>query len=113
MTDYAALWDEKPLWVEVLLRRIRIEGLRGVARSLNVSHTLVSLCLSRKKPAERLAVKVMDKWGQITCAAHEDEISVVECEVRRKQPCPTHNPMAMQRWKACLQCPHNPQSKER
>ncbi|MGN5220476.1 hypothetical protein [Aeromonas veronii] len=113
MTDYAAFWDEKPLWVEVLLCRIRIDGLRGVARSLNVSHTLVSLCLSRKKPAGQLAFKVMKKWGQIICVAHDDEISFVVCEARRQQPCPTHNPMAMQRWKACLQCPHNQQSKEK
>lgn len=109
MTDYAAFWDEKPLWVEVLLRRISIEGLRGVARSLDVSHTLISLCLRKQKPAGGLAVRVLAKWGQITCTAYDDEISFVECEARRKQPCPTHNPMAMQRWKTCLHCPHNPE----
>lgn len=109
MTDYAAFWDEKPVWVEVLLQRLMVGTLRGVASELGVSHSLVIKCLRHERAEDELARKVMEKWGEISCEAFGDEISVVQCEVRQLQPCPTHNPMAMQHWKACLQCPRNKQ----
>lgn len=109
MTDYAAFWEEKPLWVDVLLRRLRVDSLRGVARDLGVSHSLISKCLRHERTEDALARKVMAKWGQISCEAFGDEISLDVCEARQQQPCPTHNPMTMQYWKACLQCPRNKQ----
>lgn len=113
VSRYQEAWaDEMPHWISLLMLRAAAIGVRKTAKELEVSHALVSQVLLRKLPGPTLHQRVLAQWGAIECVAYEDRISIDRCEMRRKTPCPTHNPMAMQRWRTCLQCPHNPQSKE-
>lgn len=113
VTHYQAKWPgDMPHWISLLLIRVAAIGVRQTAGELGVSHTLVSLVLHRKTSGPTLRQRVLAQWDEIECVAYEDRISIERCELRRKMPCPTHNPMAMQRWRGCLQCQYNPQSKE-
>lgn len=113
VSRYQEVWaDEMPHWISLLLIRVAAIGVRQTAGELGVSHALVSQVLLRKLAGPTLRQRVMEQWSEIECAPYEDHISIERCELRQKMPCPTHNPMAMARWRACLQCQNNPQSKE-
>lgn len=113
VAHYEAHWpDGMPLWISLLLAQVKVGGIRGIARELRVDPSLIVHCLRRKRPGITLSQRVLTRWGELECQAFGDRITAVQCTERRDVPCPTHNPMAMQRWKACLQCPNNSQSKD-
>jgi len=97
-------------WLDLLRAEAGATSITATALRLGVSRTTVSLCLAERYPAstERIEAKVWDVLGQIECPALGGTITATECRTYRERPAPTHNPMAMQHWKACQHCPHNP-----
>lgn len=52
--------------------------------------------------------RVVAALGALDCPAQGEPISLIECQSYREKKAPTHNPQAMQQWKACQHCTHNP-----
>ena len=102
-------------WLELLRTEARATSITAAAQRLGVSRTAVSLCLAERYPAstEHIEAKVWDALGQIECPALDKTINATECRTYRERSAPTHNPMAMQYWKACQHCPHNPNCAQR
>lgn len=102
-------------WLDILSAEAKASSMTRVAERLQISRTAVSLCLAGRYPCstKHIEAKVLDVLGRLDCLAIGESVTVGECQTFRKKPAPTHNPMAMQAWKACLHCPHNPDCAQR
>jgi len=111
-------WGEQPpLWIQLLAAEVARSNRTEAGKRIGVSRSAVSLVLVNRYPSPSTAGierRVMDKLGRLDCAALGEQVTVIQCQSFREKPAPTHNPQAMQQWKACQYCPHNPscQAKE-
>lgn len=116
-TDRLAAWgDEPPLWVRLLDAEVARSNMTAAARRIGMNRATVSTVLRNKYPARSTAGverRVMDALGQLECPALEAVITTIQCQSFREKPAPTHNPTAMQHWKACQRCPNNPECSNR
>lgn len=87
------------------------KGKAGVAARLGVSRSLVSRVLSAGKSAitpsaEFIALVIarLTVIEQVVCWRNHQAVDITECQ-KASEPAPTHNPLAMYRWRDCQQCP--------
>lgn len=108
--DLSAWGEQPPLFVSLLAREVEQSNRAHVGERLGISRTAVSLVLVNRYPASTTNVerRVMDVLGRIDCVALGEVITAEQCQTNRDKPAPTHNPHAMQHWRACQHCPQNP-----
>ncbi len=107
--------DTPPLWVQLLAAEAASSGINKAAARIGMSRSSVYTALHNKYPSNTTAGierRVMDKLGSgenwLACPANGVVVTAAQCQAFREKPAPTHNPQAMQKWKACQHCPHNP-----
>jgi len=101
-------------WIELLRSEVATSSMTAVAGRLGVSRTAVSLCLAGKYGAktDRIAAKVLAILGDsVDCPAMGQVIAKAKCSDFCARKAPTHNPVAMQHWRTCQHCQHNPKRK--
>lgn len=108
--DLSAWGEQPPLWVSLLAREVEQSNRKSAGERVGVSRTAVSLVLVNRYPCSTAGVerRVMDVLGRIECVAIGEVITAEQCQTYRERKAPTHNPMAMQHWRACQHCPNNP-----
>ncbi|TBV12781.1 hypothetical protein [Stutzerimonas kirkiae] len=109
--DLSAWGERPPLFVTLLAREVEQSNRTRAGERIGMSRSAVTLVLANKYPSPSTAGierRVMDTLGRIDCAALDGVITVEQCQTYRERPAPTHNPMAMQHWRACQHCPNNP-----
>jgi len=102
---------EPPLFVRLLAAEVTATDRTKAAARIGMSRTAVSLILANKYSSPSTAGverRVMEVLGRIECVAVGETLTVEQCQGFYRRPVPTHNPMAMQHWRACQQCPNNP-----
>jgi hypothetical protein len=87
-------------------------GKAGVALRLGVSRALLARVLSRNDKTAlsvKLARRLIDHYHVIpSCPATGMPQARAECRRQAAAAVPVHNPGALQLWKACRTCPHQP-----
>jgi hypothetical protein len=108
--DLTAWGEQPPLFVTLLAREVEQSNRARAAERVGVSRTAVSLVLVNRYPCSTDGVErqVMEVLGRIDCVALGEVITAEQCQTYRERKAPTHNPMAMQHWRACQNCPSNP-----
>lgn len=109
--DISGWGAEPPLFVRLLAAEATATNRTAAAQRIGMSRTAVSLILSNKYDSPSTAHverRVMEVLGRIECVAVGQSLTVEQCQTFYTRPAPTHNPMAMQLWRACQQCPFNP-----
>lgn len=96
-------------WMDLLISAVEASNKAQVAENLGVSRTTVSLVVDGKYPAktDRIAAKVIELYGRVTCPHLGVEISLSECKTYHTGQVPTSSPRAMKHWRACQTCPNN------
>lgn len=103
--------DEPPLFVRLLAAEAAATNRAKAGERIGMSRTAVSLILVNKYTSPSTAGverRVMEVLGRIDCVAVGDSLTIEQCQSYRERQPPTHNPQAMQHWRACQQCPMNP-----
>lgn len=109
--DISGWGAEPPLFVRLLAAEARATDRGKAAARIGMSRTTVSLILANKYSSpstEHVERRVMEILGRIDCIALGEPLTVEQCQGFYQRSAPTHNPMAMQHWRACQQCPFNP-----
>lgn len=109
--DLSAWGEQPPQWVRLLAAEVEQSNRTRAGERIGMSRSAVSLVLSNRYPSPSTAAverRVVAALGALECPALGSTISVVECQSYREREAPTHNPPAMQHWKACRHCPLNP-----
>ena len=105
-------WGEQtPLFVQLLGAEVARSNMTRTASRIGMSRTAVSLVLANRYPSPSTAgveKRVMDVLGRLECVALGEVITSAQCQSWREKAAPTHNPSAMQHWRACQHCPNNP-----
>ena len=105
-------WGEQPpLFVQLLGAEVARSNMTATGKRIGMSRSAVSLVLANRYPSPSTAGverRVLDALGRLDCVAIDAEVTAEQCQSYREKPAPTHNPQAMQHWKACLHCQHNP-----
>lgn len=105
-------WGEQPpLFVQLLGAEVARSNMTAAGKRIGMSRTTVSLVLANRYPSPSTAGverRVMNVLGRIDCLAVGAVVTSEQCQSYRAKPAPTHNPNAMQHWKACQHCRHNP-----
>lgn len=94
------------MWLTLLKQAVDATNITQVAARLKVSRTTISLVMSGNYPAktDKIAARVMDVYGRVTCPFLGVEITQAECRTQRSSAVPTSSPRAMQHWRACQGC---------
>ncbi|MBH2032419.1 MAG: hypothetical protein I8H73_06175 [Pseudomonadales bacterium] len=103
--------EEPPLFVRLLGAEAARSTMAAAGKRIGMSRTAVSLLLSNRYPSPSTAGverRVMSVLGRIECVAIDQVITAEQCQSYREKAAPTHNPQAMQQWKACQHCTFNP-----
>ena len=109
--DLSAWGEQPPLFVSLLAGEVNRSNRTLAGRRIGMSRSAVSLILSNRYPSPSTAGverRVMEALGRIECVALCEVITAEQCQTFRERRAPTHNPMAMQHWRACQHCPNNP-----
>lgn len=102
--------DTPPLWVRLLAAEVARSGINKAAARIGMHRASVYTAMHNKYPASTAGIerRVLEKLGRLDCPAKGEAVTVIQCQEFREKPAPTHNPMAMQPWRACQRCPHHP-----
>jgi len=109
--NLSAWGDEPPLFVRLLAAEVAASSKTKASQRIGMSRTAVSLVLANRYASPSTAGverRVMETLGRIQCVALDESITTEQCQHYREKPAPTHNPQAMQQWRACQHCPINP-----
>lgn len=109
--NLSAWGNEVPLFVRLLAAEVAVSNKTKAAQRIGMSRTAVSLILSNRYATPSTAGverRVMETLGRIECVALDVTVTAEQCQSYREKPAPTHNPQAMQHWRACQHCPNNP-----
>lgn len=100
----------KEQWFEILKREIAASSQRKVAEKLGYSITAINLIANGKYQGGtgKVAERVMQVYTQLECPFNGQTITLQDCREQAHAAAPTHNPMKMQHWKACLKCQKRP-----
>ncbi|MEG2173845.1 MAG: hypothetical protein RRY29_11410 [Desulfovibrionaceae bacterium] len=101
--------NQPPLhWLMLLAQAVEASSCAEVARSLGVSRSTVSLCLTGKYPGgtTRMEQRVLTVLGGHTCPQTGQKVSTSHCQSRRAEAMPTANPYVLQQWRECATCKH-------
>lgn len=100
-----------PQFVRLLAAEVKMSDRSKAGQRIGMSRSAVSLILSNKYPSpstRRVERRVMEVLGRIQCVALDEPLTVEQCQGFYQKQAPTHNPQAMQHWRACQHCPFNP-----
>jgi hypothetical protein len=103
--------DTPPLWVQLLAAEVARSNITKAAARIGMHRASVSTALRNCYPRSSTAGierRVLAKLAQLECPALDKKATADQCQEFREKPAPTHNPQAMQKWKACQHCKHNP-----
>jgi len=109
-----------PEWLQILRDEVAKPGatIAGVAASIGMKRTALSMLLSGKYPAklDRVSAKfgpvVLDHYrGQLLCPHVRHGIGADECRANAAAPMSTSNPVKFAQWSACRRCSFNPTKK--
>lgn len=109
--NLSAWGPEPPLFVRLLAAEVAASNKTKASQRIGMSRTAVSLILVNRYASPSTAGverRVMETLGRIDCVALDQVINTDQCQSYREKPAPTHNPQAMQHWRACQNCPINP-----
>lgn len=109
--DLSAWGEQPPLFVTLLAREVEQSNRTKAGARIGMSRTAVTLVLQNRYPSPstaRIERRVLDALGRIECVAIGEIVTAEQCQTYRERKAPTHNPMAMQHWRACQHCPSNP-----
>jgi len=109
--DLSAWGEQPPLFVRLLALEAAASNKTKAGERIGMSRTAVSLILANRYPSPSTAHverRVLDALGRLQCIALDEVITTEQCQSQRKKPAPTHNPHAMQRWRACQHCVNHP-----
>jgi hypothetical protein len=97
-------------WLDLLREAVDASSQTTVAQKLDVARTTVSLVLSGKYPGktDRVAVRVMNVYGQVKCTHTGQPISLTVCVSYTERRAPLNNPMELSHWRTCRTCPLRP-----
>lgn len=109
--DLSAWGEQPPLFVTLLAREVEQSNRTKAGERIGMSRTAVTLVLQNRYPSpttKGVERRVLDALGRIECVAIGEAVTAEQCQTYRERQAPTHNPMAMQHWRACQHCPNNP-----
>lgn len=109
--NLSAWGHDAPLFVRLLAAEVAASNKTKAGERIGMSRTAVSLILANRYASPSTAGverRVMETLGRIDCVALGEVINTDQCQSYREKPAPTHNPQAMQQWRACQHCPINP-----
>lgn len=109
--DLSAWGEQPPQWICLLAAEVEQTNRTRAGERIGMSRSAVSLVLSNRYPSPSTAAverRVVAALGALECPAQGETIGLIECQTYRERKAPTHNPQAMQQWKACQHCPNNP-----
>ncbi len=98
-----------------LLRdRVTASSITAAARALDYSRPAVSMALAGRYEGrlDRLAQRVMERFGGVECPHLGVTITAQDCASNRNRPLPTGSTQSFRLWQACQRCPHNTDSGE-
>jgi len=97
------------MWLDLLQKKADDTSITSVGLELGLSRTTISLVLAGKYPAntDKIAQRVLDTYGRITCPHLNEEITLSACRQHHTAAVPTSSPRAMKHWRACQSCPNN------
>lgn len=100
-------------WFAILKKELEDSTVSAVAKKIGYSSTSISLIMHGKYngKADRVAKKVLETFTKVGCPYLGQEVDMPTCIEIALSPAPTHNPLKMQHWKACLKCPKRPPEK--
>ncbi|RUI34568.1 hypothetical protein [Pseudomonas aeruginosa] len=110
--DLSAWGECPPLFVRLLAAAVARGTYKTAAEAIEMNRSTVSTVLANRYPSLSTAGverRVLEKLGQDRhCPVEGQAITALACIERHSQKPPLHNPRAMQDWKACRACTHNP-----
>lgn len=97
-------------WFAILKREVEANGIKAVSEKIGYSRTAISLVVNGKYAGktDRVAAKVMQVYTNVKCPFNGAIITLQDCRDTAHAAAPTHNPIKMQYWRACLKCPRRP-----
>ena len=111
-----------PEWLQILRDEVARPGatIAGVAASIGMKRTALSMLLSGKYPAklDKVSAKfgpvVLDRYrDQVLCPHLRRGIGADECRTHPTAPMSTSNPVKLAQWSACRRCPLNPTKEQK
>lgn len=98
-------------WLELLRAQVEAKGVVTVAKELGYkNHTGVSLAVRGQYPASTMHIerRVLATYHTIECPHSRETHHRSRCSEIATREAPTHNPLAMQQWRACQRCEFKP-----
>lgn len=97
-------------WFKTLKEQCDTKTARVVAQELGYSKTTLSLILNGHYvgKTDRVCDAVLLRYHFVECPHLRKMLRVHECVSLATSPAPTHNPIKMQQWRACQNCPKCP-----
>lgn len=97
-------------WFAVLKDEAERSSLRRLGEKLGYSKTALSMILrgTYYGKTDKAAAAVRHALLRYTCPHSGETMSATACRTIAHAPPPTHNPIKMQQWRACQNCPKRP-----
>ncbi len=102
--------DKPPRFIQLLDAESSATDKTATAKRIGISRTAVSLLLCNKYPSpslEKVEAKVMAALDNLHCPVL-GKLDHSECQKQRNMPFSSANPQRINLYRACLQCPNNP-----
>lgn len=112
--DISAWGEQPPQFIKLLANAVAESSRADVARRIRVSRSAVSTLLSNRYPSpstRKIEQKVMAALGRIDCPTLGD-INYSRCQTLRLRPFMSTNAQTIAQYKACANCPNNPNRRE-
>lgn len=104
-------WGENPpRFIQLLNAEASATDKTATAKRIGISRTAVSLLLCNKYPSpsyEKVEAKVMAALDKVQCPVL-GALESSECQKQRSTPFSSANPQRVNLFRACQQCPNNP-----
>ena len=102
-----------PRFIQLLAAEASATDKTATAKRIGISRTAVSLLLCNKYPSpsyEKVEAKVMAALDKVQCPVL-GALENSECQKQRNAPFSSANPQRVNLYRACQQCPNNPDRK--
>ena len=110
LVDVSAWGEEPPHFIRLLADAVALSSRATVARQIGVSRSAVSTLLSNRYPSKttnKIEQKVVDALGRVNCPTLGD-ITSAKCHRTRIRPFMNTNNQTIAQFRACANCPNNP-----
>lgn len=97
-------------WFKTLKEQCDTKTAKVVAQEVGYSKSAVSLILNGHYvgKTDRVRDAVLLRYEIVSCPHLGKVLPMHECVSLANSPAPTHNPIKMQQWRACQNCPKRP-----